>query len=165
MSVSLAYPIINGYEPSYSSIEIVLGGTSLPTPLPGIKAISYKEPLKNSKLFANSVYAQGRTRGQVEPAGSIEFYKRMWDAAIEILSGGGLWGYAEKSWSINICYAETGFGVVTDVLEGVRFHSPDQSNTEGTDALTVKCELDILKPIKWHQRITALSQGLPITIG
>jgi hypothetical protein len=54
-----------------------------------------------------------------------------------------------KSYVINVSYAETGAPMITDVLQQVRFHSPDLTNSEGTEALTVKCELDILKPILW----------------
>ena len=144
-----AYPIINGFEPSYASVEINLGGATGGSNLPGVKSINYKEALAMSRVYGQSVTPQGRTRGQLTGSGSIEFYRNQWDAAIAILSGAGAWGFAEKSWVLSITYAETPLTTACDVLVGVRFHSPDTSPTEGTEALTVKCELDIMQ-IKWN---------------
>jgi hypothetical protein len=144
-----AYPIINGFVPSFASVEIKLAGTSGAMSLPGVKSINYKDALSISKVYGNSPRPQGRTRGQLAATGSIEFYRDMWDAATLLLSGGGAWGFAEKSWVIPITYAETLYRTTCDTLIGVRVHSPDTSPSEGTEALTVKCELDIMQ-IEWN---------------
>ncbi len=150
-----AYPIINGFVPSFASVEIRLAGTAGALsaagalPLPGVKSINYKDPLTISKVYGNSPRPVGRTRGQLAPSGSIEFYRDMWDAAVSLLTGAGAWGFAEKSWVMPITYAETLYRTTCDTLIGVRIHSPDTSPTEGTEALTVKCELDIMQ-IQWN---------------
>jgi hypothetical protein len=163
MSDVLPYPLINGYEPSFASIEATLAGTGLLLPLPSIKAISYKDSLTSAKIYGNSPFPQGRTRGQLAPAGSIEFYRRQWGAVQTALSGNGLWGISERSWVITVTYAETGFQTIMDVLEGVRIHSPDFSGNEGTEALTVKCDIDIMKIILGG-KATSLSQKNIMTI-
>jgi hypothetical protein len=144
-----AYPVINGYVPSYASVEVNLGGDTGGTNLPGVKSISYKEALAMSRIYGNSVNPQGRTRGQLTASGSIEFYRDQWDAVIALLSGTGSWGFSEKQWTLNITYAETPLTTACDVLIGVRFHSPDTSPAEGTEALTVKCEMDVMQ-VKWN---------------
>jgi hypothetical protein len=89
----------------------------------------------------------------------------MWDQAVIVLSGNGLYGFSERSYTVNVSYSETGYGTISDVLTGVRVHSPDLTNSEGTDALTVKCELDILNPILWNGMAGALTRAPLYTIG
>ncbi len=141
----LPYPLINGYEPSFASIEAKLAGSGLIIPMPSIKSISYKDALTSTKIYGNSPFAQGRTRGQLNATGSIEFYRRQWIAVLSALTNNGVGGLSEKSWVITVAYAETGFTTMMDVLDGVRIHSPDSSQNEGAEALTVKCEIDIMK--------------------
>ena len=158
----LPYPLINGYEPSFASIEVKIAGSGLVIPLPGIKAINYNDKLARAKIFGNSVNPQGRTRGQVTPGGSIEFYRRQWGEASALLSSNGLWGVSEQSWSISVMYAEVGMPVVVDLLEGASIINPDSSNGEGTDAAIVKCELDLMG-ILWNG--VSRSLGNVITVG
>src|SRR5512147_2600207 len=100
-----AYPIINGYVPSFASVEVNLGGQTGGTNLPGVKSINYKEALAMARIYGNSVNPQGRTRGQLAASGSVEFYRDQWDAVVAILSGNGAWGFAEKQWTLSISYA------------------------------------------------------------
>lgn len=138
------YPMVNGYEPSFSSIEVTFTSTGIVLPVPGIKAISYQDPLTRATIYGNSVSPIGRTRGQLKPAGSIEFYQRTWSTVLLQLTGNGLWGFSEQTWTISVIRGEVGFTPTVDVLTGVSIHSPDSSNTEGTEASVVKCTLDIL---------------------
>jgi hypothetical protein len=164
MADFLPYPLINGYEPSFASIELKIAGSGVILPAPGIKAINYNDKTARAKIFGNSVLPQGRTRGQVTPSGSVEFYRRQWDSALQILTGSGAWGISERSWVVTVTYAEVGFSPIMDVLEGVSFINPDSSNSEGTDAAVVKLELDLMK-ILWNGVATSLSTNNIITIG
>lgn len=146
----LPYPQVNGFKTSFCSIEMRINGG---LQLPGIKAISYKEALSFGKVYGNSSSKQGRTRGQLDGTGSIEVYQDQWYALLDTVTLGGARGLSEGSDAITITYSE-GMGIAMlatkcDVLPGVRFHSPDFSGSEGTDALTVKLEFDILGPIVW----------------
>jgi hypothetical protein len=158
----LSFPLINGYEPSFASIEVKIVGTGIVIPLPGIKAINYNDKLARSKIFGNSVNPMGRTRGQVTPSGSIEFYKRMWGEASALMSNNGMYGISEGSWAILVTYAEAGMTVTRDVLEGASVINPDSSNSEGTDATVVKCELDLMG-ILWNGVSRSLSSNNIIT--
>lgn len=148
MDPLLQYPQVNGFKTSFCSIEMrVNGGLQLP----GIKSISYKEALSFGKVYGNSPNKQGRTRGQLDGTGSIEVYQDQWYALLDRVTLMGARGLSEGSDAITITYAEVGALLTrTDVLPGVRFHSPDFSGSEGTDALTVKVEFDILGPIVWN---------------
>jgi hypothetical protein len=158
------YPLINGFEYSFASIEVeLIGNQGVRLPLPGIKAINYNDKLARAKVFGNSVAPQGRTRGQVTPSGSIEFYRRQWESACNVLSNYGAWGISERAWTIIVLYGEMGITPTRDVLEGVSVINPDASNGEGTDASVIKCELDIMKPILWNGKSRSLSSNTLLT--
>jgi hypothetical protein len=159
----LPYPLINGYEPSFCSIEVKIVGSGVVLPLPGIKAINYSDPLTRSTIYGHSVHPAGRTRGQLKPAGSIEFYKRQWTQVVDVLTSNGLWGIAERSWGVTVMYGELGMTPTVDLLDGVSLHSPDMSNSEGTEASVVKCTLDIMA-ILWNGKNRSLSAG-SFTVG
>jgi hypothetical protein len=125
--------------------------------LPGIKAINYNDKLKRAKIYGNSPNPLGRNRGEVAPSGSIEFYRRQWKEVLNLLTGGGAWGLSEKSWLITVQYSEVGMSPVVDILEDASINSPDSSNSEGTDASVVKCELDLMQ-ILWDKNKVSISQ-------
>jgi hypothetical protein len=163
MSSLPEYPLINGFEYSFASIELELTGNGFMIPFNGFKAINYNDKLTRSKLYGNSVNPQGRTRGQVVSSGSIEFYRRQWATACDVLSGYGVWGISERSWTMVIVYGELGITPTTDILEGVSIINPDSSNGEGTDAAVVKCELDLMG-IKWNGISRSLSSNNLMTV-
>jgi hypothetical protein len=143
----LQWPLVNGAHTSFCSIELKLGGS---LPINAIKSILYSDPLTDTTVYGTSPKPAGSTRGQLKPAGTIEFYRKMFDAILEILTIGGKIGYAEKRWPVTVSYAELGaIDIKQDLLSNVKFHSPDFSSSEGTDALTVKMIISPLE-ILWH---------------
>jgi hypothetical protein len=156
----LQYPLINGFLLSWSSIEIAVG------PLQAVvltKSIKYKDARTLGKVYGTSPMKVGRTRGQLDPTGSWEVYRSAWDQIVrDILVaglGGGV-GFGENAITIFVKYAEPSNPtmIVTDILSGVICHSPEGGGSEGTDALTIPFELDIMK-IQWGQ----CSSGASIT--
>jgi hypothetical protein len=59
-------------------------------------------------------------------------------------------GFSELAHPVSVTYAElvSPEQITTDILYGVRFHSPDNSHTEGPEALTVKLSMSIMR-IVW----------------
>lgn len=145
----LQYPQVNGFKTSFCSIEMRINGG---LQLPGLKSINYKESLTQGKVYGNSPFKQGRTRGQIDGTGSIEVYQDQWYAFLDTVTLGGTRGFSEGSDAVVVTFAEpmSPIETKTDILPGVRFHSPDFSSSEGTEALTVKVEFDILGPIVWN---------------
>lgn len=141
------FPLVNGLEMSFCSMEIKLGGGLA---ISGIKSINYDENHSFSKVWGNRPQKQGRTRGQIDPTGSMELLRRQWDALLEFLTVGGAVGYAERSWPLTVSYAEIGaIDTKCDELTQVRFFNAKAKGSEGTDALTVTVDLDI-REIIWH---------------
>jgi hypothetical protein len=161
MDPLLQYPQVNGFKTSFCSIEMkVMGGIQLP----GIKSINYGEPLSSSTVYGSSAYPQGETRGQLKGAGSIEVYQDQYYSFINALTLNGARGFADGFVPITVTFAETGMITISDFLPKARIHSPDQSHSEGTEALTVKLTMNILMPIAYGGVAGARFQLKPYTI-
>ncbi len=147
------YPDVNGVRTAYCSIEVGIAGFFLK----GVKSLNYKDNGEIPKIFGTSPIPIGRTRGQNDSEGDIEFYQEEWDEMLPLLTLAGSIGYMEGIWPISVTYAEPSqmAKTKTDQLVGVRFMSAERSNAEGTDALTVKLSLSIMR-IVWHTKFVAM---------
>lgn len=138
------YPIINGVKFDYSSAEIVLNGVRFA----GIKSVSYKQTLQPGKVYGTGAQKIARTRGQHDAEGSLEMYLSDYQDFLLLLratQGAVPRGYMEQSFDVVCNYSELlSPAVVTDVLRGCRITGTDHSASEGSDALVVKMDLDIM---------------------
>lgn len=130
-------PDINGLRYDFSSIEIVVNGTTVIE----VKSINYSHKLEPGKVRGSRSAIQGRTRGQYDAEGAIELYK----AAMDELRASLGEGYMERSFDILCHHADTGQPVTTDRLTGCRIKSEAQESSESGDALVTKCDLDIFR--------------------
>jgi hypothetical protein len=149
------YPDINGIRTSWASLEFSVLGIKLK----GVKSLDFKEAHPIPKIYGTSSTPIGRTKGNVDPSGSIEFYQHEFQILLPILSRGGVYGFAENgslltaSWSELLSPEQTFMAT----LVGARVHEPDSSGSEGAEASTVKCSLSLMGIIwgKGHQSIRA----------
>jgi hypothetical protein len=155
----ILYPLVNGHRTSYCSIEFAVDGRKIA----GVKSINYKEEIEKAKQFGTSANAIGRTRGQSKCSGDIELYEAEWYTLLPLITAGGSVGYGEASHLISVSYSEPGstISVVSDQLVAVAFCNVERSNSEGTEANTVKVSLDIMS-ILWDARYRGLSSVLSI---
>lgn len=141
MATTLEYPTVNGVTYEYSSLEINLapqsGGSAIYV---GVKDISYKLDLKPTKVYGTSAQPLSRTRGSLDLSGAITLYKSEADAFIAQLGD----GYLEAVFDIVVNYNEAGKDIITDRVTGCRITSPDNSHSQGADALVVKFDLDVM---------------------
>jgi hypothetical protein len=141
----LNFPEINGFAPSWSSVEIAIGGVKK---VVASKSINYDNPLTIGKGWGTSSRKIIRTRGQQDSTGTWEVYRSAWDMLMaDVLAIGGRFGFAETALPITVSYAEPSNPAMTvmDSLLGVRCHSPKVGGSEGTDPLVVSFELDIME--------------------
>lgn len=148
------YPDVNGIRTSYASIELAFNGGYK---LKGIKSINFRQPHTVPKIWGTSAKPIGRTRGQEDSDGDIEFYQQEFDFMLPILSRAGVFGFSETGNLITVSYAEllSPEVTVTRALVGTRLISPDSSNSEGPEASTVKCSLSIMD-IVWGEGFQAM---------
>ena len=153
------YPDVNGVATSYCSIRLMIGPG---IPIVGVKSINYKDVGEIPKVRGASAVDIGRTRGKVSSEGDIELLQEEWDLLLPKLTLAGVVGYMESPWPVSVVYAEAASPQKTrmDSLVAVRFHSAEKSNSESTDALTVKLQMSIMQ-IAWSGPYVALRSGLP----
>jgi hypothetical protein len=149
-----SYPDVNGMRTSYCSIELGIAGFQF---VKGVKGINYEDEGEIPEIPGAAAVTIGRTRGGNKCKGDIELYQEEWDDLLPVLTFNGVMGYMESAWPITVTYAEpVQFQKTkTDTLYGVRFHSAARSNSEGSDALTVKLQMSIMR-IMWHSRYVAM---------
>ncbi len=134
------FPIVNGNTFDYSSVEVWVDGR----PYRGVKSINYKDSLKGTKVRGTHAQPLGRTRGEYDADGDIEFYRETWNDIRNALGP----GYMERVFDVTVQYQEVPSPIQVDRLRGVRISENNRSNAQGADALTVKLTLDILLPIE-----------------
>ncbi len=132
------YPLVNGQKVSFASIEIKIG-TLL---LTGFTDLSYSQTLEPGIFRGTRAEKLARTIGEHNIEGSFTLVK---DESLDLIASLGN-GYMQTPFDITNTYSEiNSTTLMTDVLTGCRITSEEDSHSQGTDALVVACDLDIMK--------------------
>ncbi|MCK5712551.1 MAG: hypothetical protein KAI25_07540 [Hyphomicrobiaceae bacterium] len=131
------YPKINGQIYSFASTEIKIGAAIYT----GLTDISYNQTLEPGIFRGTRPEKLARTIGEHNVEGSFTMVKVEYQELIAALGD----GYMQTPFDITVTYAETNSPIVTDVLTACRITSEEDSHSQGTDALVVACDLDIIK--------------------
>lgn len=136
-----SYPLINGKRFDHSSIVL----TVLGKPYLGVRELNYSMELTPGEVYGTSAQKLGRTRGQAKPDGSLTVYREDFGDLITLLqaSRGATMGFMEVEFLVNVTYQE-GIFIQSDSLVGCRIKKVDMNSSQGSDALLVKCDLDIM---------------------
>lgn len=122
-------PTINGYEYSYSAVEIVIDGERYT----GVAAISYKHSKPKGKAMGASNKPLALTTDQYQGCeGSVTLLKSEANRMRKNLGA----GYLDKIWSALVTYAAEGQEETTDELEDCAFSDEEFSGEPGPDGLT-----------------------------
>lgn len=149
------FPLINGHRFSWSSIEINVNGTLIRA----IKEISYSNNLEPGEMRGTHAQKGGRTRGELKPEASMTIYLEEYNELIKALGQ----GFLERQFDIVVSYSEKNAATVTDKIIGARIKKPEKSFSSGTDALAVKCDLDIMFVIE--NGLSPIDNALGVTLG
>lgn len=154
------YPDVNGIRTSFCSIRFDIDGL----PVPGIDSINYRDTHEVGKIRGSSRKPIGRTFGNLDYEGDVEFYQAEWvSMVLPLLTLGGRRPFSSVSTTITVAYTEVGLPrdqIVTDVLVGARLVAPDQSNAQGTDATKVKLTLNLMDIIWANKFRSAFDDNL-----
>lgn len=131
-----SYPRINGHVYSFASIEVSVNQTIFT----GFTEITYTQTLEPGVFRATRSEKLARTRGELNVEGSFSLVKDDYQEMIDELGE----GYMEASIDFTVNYREINSPLITDVLTGARITSEEDSHSQGTDALVVACDMDIL---------------------
>jgi hypothetical protein len=131
------YPLINGVRHSFPSIELKLNGLIFV----GFKSINYSRKRSRSMIYGNNADPIGKTRGKNEYSCDAEFYLAEFNQFLASLGP----GYGDLAFTINVTYTENSLDTIQDVILGCTLDSSEVSQSEGTDALVRKFEMNPLK--------------------
>jgi len=144
--------VINGkaYQFSNLSVEIIddASGNSINV-IEGFTEASYSDSMSREKLYGASRSPVAMTEGQYEAEGSITMYREVYDALQAAAEAAGK-AFYELKCSVSIAYAYQDQEVVVDTLKFVQFSTRDASHSEGADALTISCDMEIGDVIYWN---------------
>lgn len=130
------YPLVNGIKYDWSCVEITL----VDEVFTGVKEISYSSKTEPGEVFGTSAQKFGRTRGQNKPEASVTLYKLDYHQLIAKMGQ----GFHEYVFGITVNYDDGSGNVVTDKIIGCRIKGAENSHTDGTDALVMKVDLDVM---------------------
>lgn len=136
---------VNGVRTSYCSIAFGLDGIRLR----GIRSINYRNPTEIGTVMSNGVPGPfGRTRGNAKPEGDMEILQAEFTKVVlPLVTLSGVFGYSELSFPISVAYSEllSPADTVQDDLIGVRLHSPEIANSDGTEAAFYKVTFSMMR--------------------
>ncbi len=140
---AIAYPLTTGVRHSFPDIEAKIAGQIFI----GIKSGEYSRTRSRTMLYGTNVDPIGKTRGKNEYKGSVEIYLAEFDFLLSLLAeqAGGLGGYGDQAFNVTFTYITPGFDPIIDTLIGCTLDTTDVSNSEGTEGLTRKFELNPVK--------------------
>lgn len=129
---------INGNEFTWSSFEARFLGEKLT----GAKALSYSDEIEGrDPVYGASKIPRGRNGGRYKVGDcSLELYLSDFKNLLAILGDG--WGEVEGEIVVQF---QEGSDIHEHVLERVRLGGAEHSNEEGTDAMSVKIPLHVLR--------------------
>jgi hypothetical protein len=146
VGIPLQYPLINGFAPSWASIEAkpqILGGAPLPV-LQTIQSIDY-EPGNNSKeVRGTNPNPLAVTRGEISNTGKFKillYELNQFLLALAAVDPTGNGAYGDVFFDLQVQYAESGGPIITDSLRGCRIYKVSQSSSIGPDAIVKEVDL------------------------
>jgi hypothetical protein len=134
----MAAPLINGTQPSWASIEVLIGGTILT----GFSSISYTDKEEIFDVYGVGNNPVARSYGNITREGSITFQKNEL-SALQIASPTGRIQDIPE-FNIVITYLPKGLGVFTyDTLKNCRFKNNGVDASQNDDVLEISVDLAI----------------------
>lgn len=134
-----AYPIVNGFRHSWSSVEAKIKNI----PFKGIKEIKYATKQEGTKLYGTHEEAIAETRGEIDHSASISMYMAELYELLNMLGD----GFGSVRFPINVSYTEDGSGidVIQDELRFARIRNLDAGQSQGPDGIMRTVELSVMQ--------------------
>lgn len=137
MTTPIQYPLINGVRHSFASIELKLNNLIFI----GFKSINYNRTRNRAFVRGNHPDPIGKTRGENEYKADTELYLAEFNMFQAELGP----GYGDVFFQILVTYSENGFDTIQDVINGCTLDTTDVSQSQGSDPLVRKFDLNPLK--------------------
>ena len=131
-------PVINGHKYGWASVAVAIEGVDTPDFI----ELSYSPKQEIGKVRGMGTRVQGTTQGESDGEGSFTMQKAQAARLIKQMGH----GFMKRKFSMAISYDEDGEGgIVTDELFGVQISNVEDAPKQGTDGLTVKFDIHIMR--------------------
>jgi hypothetical protein len=153
--MAIALPTVNSNYYSFANIEFRFGGFFIV----GCKSINYGIKVGSQYVRGTNKMPIGRTQGQVEPHGDVEFYLPQFNALVQQLGP----NFSARNVNVTVTYGNpsdnAGLLTITDTLLNCTMIEVDASNSESLDANVRKCTL---MPMNILYNGVPFATGLPV---
>lgn len=156
----IASPFINGNRYDFTSVGIQVNGVALLGQ--EITSVDYKHGLKPASIYGTSPRKLGRSRGVYEADASLEITKESYAILVAALSQDPTRGYMEMPFLVTVMYADVGQPTQQDDLVGCRIVEDSDAHKTGSEGLTVRVTLDVIKILRNGMDALASVVGAPI---
>jgi hypothetical protein len=135
-------PRIDTENPELSFVNIILkiDGDEVTA-----KSVSYSDSVERAMKRGNHPVPLGMTQGEYSPEASLTLYRSDFDPLLKKYGT----NFYTKGFTVVVQYAYVGGDTVQDELIGCRWKKRESGGSQGSDALEVSSELDLLY-IKWN---------------
>jgi hypothetical protein len=143
----LQYPFINGFAPSFASIEFkpkILGGASLPTIIT-MQSIDYDLSNDAKRIFGTNPNQLSVTRGEITNTAKCKML--LWEAAnlrgaLGAFDPTGNNAYGDVFFDVTVQFSEAGGPIITDQLRACRLYKAGRTSAVGPDAIMEELDLN-----------------------
>lgn len=146
--MSIDYPMINGFRYSFANVTANVSTNSASILLRGLTELNFSEEVSPGEVRGNRPQKMGETAGEYTVSGSFVMLKEDFEAFVSQLAPpGSPLGYMMQRFTVSVSYGDlsTSGNVNSCELRGVRIVKAEDSAAEGSDALTVSCDLTIME--------------------
>ena len=159
-AIPMVYPLINGYRPSWASIEFKFNGTIVVA----INKAKYGAKRTRTQPYGTNVNPLAKTRGKIAYNGNVTWLLTEYYNFIGILGAADPTGqnsYGDAFFGVDITYQDTGGGIIHDQLLGCTIDEDDSAHTEGAETLMVTTDLAPLLVLRNGQPMSSQPLAAP----
>ena len=162
----LQYPLVNGFAPSWASIEFkpqILGGAPLPTIIT-IQSVDYEVSNDSKEVRGTNPNPLATTRGMIANTAKAKMLLYEFSQLANALGNAdptGTLAYGDVFFDIQVTFAEQGGPVITDSLRGCRVYKVVQTMSVGADAIVVEIDLRPLQILRNGQPMSSAQLSAP----
>jgi hypothetical protein len=156
----LQYPLINGFRPSWASIEFNIAGILNYS----IQSAEYKATRTRKKTRGTAVNPIAKTRGSIDYDCKV---KMLLAESMQLLAQLGSVdptgnnAYGDIFFTMTVQYAEPNSNIITDTIMGCTVDTVEQSSSEGVEDIVIEHDFAPLLILRNGQPMSSTSIGAP----
>jgi hypothetical protein len=162
----LQYPYVNGFAPSWASVEFrpqILGGAPLPV-IVTVQSVDYEVSNDSKEVRGTNPNPLAVTRGEVLNTGKCKMLLYEFNQFANALGSADITGnnaYGDVFFDVQVQFSEAGGPVITDSLKACRIYKVTQTMSVSADAIVVEIDLRPLQILRNNQPMSSAILSAP----